>query len=47
MRLYIVDKNGDVCGDFGTYEAAKSSLENDYTPEQIQNEELEIIEGEC
>lgn len=47
MRFYIVDKNGNVCGDFGSYEAAKSSLENDYSPEQIQSEELEIIEGEC
>ena len=46
MRYYIVNKNGDVCGDFGSYEAAMSSLENDYTPEQIQSEELEIIEGE-
>lgn len=46
MRYYIVDNHGNVCGDFGTIEAAKNSLENDYSQEQIQNDELEIIEGE-
>lgn len=46
MRYYIVDNHGNVCGDFGTIEAAQSHLENDYSEEQIQADELEIIEGE-
>ena len=46
MRYYIVDNHGNVCGDFGTIEDAQSHLENDYSEEQIQADELEIIEGE-
>lgn len=45
-RYYIVDCHGNTWGDFGTREAAESSLHNDYAPETIEEEELEIIEGD-
>lgn len=45
MRYYIVDKNGNVCGDYDFMKDAQTSLENDFTSEQITQDELEIIEG--
>ena len=46
MRYYIVDSNGTVYGDFDTLKTAQAHLENDYSKEEIENNELEIIEGE-
>lgn len=43
-RYYIVDNNGNVLGDFGDRKVAEMHLFNDYTKEQIKEEELEIIE---
>ena len=44
-RYYIVDNKGNVWGDFGDRKVAEMHLSNNYTKEQIQKEELEIIEG--
>lgn len=44
MRFYIVDNMGNVYGDFGSRSEAEACLQN-YTSRQIQEYELEIIEG--
>lgn len=45
MRYYIVDKNGNVCEDFRSYEDAQDHLANDYTQDQVEQDELEIIDA--
>lgn len=45
MRYYIVDNYGNVWGDFQNYIDAENKLRT-YTIEQIEDNELEIIEGE-
>lgn len=44
MRYYIVDRLGNVLGDFENKTKAELTLQSAYTEEQIKNEELEIIE---
>ena len=44
MRYYIVDLIGNSWGDFETKEMAEIKLAN-YTEEEIEANELEIIEG--
>lgn len=44
MRYYIVDNLGNVWSDFQNYDEAEIALYN-YTIEQIEKNELEIIEG--
>lgn len=46
-RFYIVDNDGNVLGDFGDRKVAEMHLLNNYSEEQIEKEELEIIEGGC
>ena len=44
MRYYIVDKNGDVYGDFNDKFTAEKHLEL-YSDKEIKEKEIEIIEG--
>lgn len=43
MKYYIVDKNGNVCGESENKEKLENYMKDVFTPEQIESEELEII----
>ena len=45
MKYYIVDNMGNVLGEFANKQKALDTLQTCYSPEQIESEELEVIEG--
>ena len=46
MRYYIVNYKGEVLGEDDTREGAKQRMMLMFTQEEIEQEEIEVIEGE-